>query len=624
MTSVKSNGASAEGNRDSSQRRQRQSRQKSSLKEFQSLLEASLMSEDEIALRSLNSPVASQVETHAPTSTGRQNHRNGNFDDEEDQNFVERHVDSRSFSLYVHPVQGTRSRIGKKNGHHYGSNHKRYGALSRHGKADLALNRFSFMFSPSSALCKISVADILLLKSSDIWSHTVCVSSYEVDMICPICLDVVNAGRALPCGHVFCAVCINRCLLAAETDQMLEKCPVCAEGFLARSQLRRCHTRRTETQSLKFILVEASNPTCYPCNANHQDAFACRFQVATGEALMKVIEQERTEIKASQSDFKMFRDSDGLHLLSLVEKEIEKDHIDWSRQLGRSSPVMDESAKSSVVENRGFFYQRADGSLDYLHPLNFKCVLASASQDYNNLPKELIPKEVVEIEEWSEKNLRLQSLIKVSNVHLPDSPLSSRLFEVDLEGMTPEALHIVDKERKDRERKRNDKLKREMKTQMDIKQKEEDMEKRRRQARIDEENLVRAFFGFEQRKADELIKEEEERPPATQGSFSSVVTSMGYFPTLAKSPQGPAKSGTAKSPQTGPVLTLLHMPARSPLQGPQQSAWKSPSALTISPSSSVDNNRGDLGSSLSFAQAASKGPAKKALWQNNPTRRGVW
>ncbi|KAH9262703.1 hypothetical protein BASA82_000273, partial [Batrachochytrium salamandrivorans] len=122
-------------------------------------------------------------------------------------------------------------------------------------KVSLALANFHFVFSPHSAYATCRLGELLNLLVDDFWNDTVVVEYCAgYDLACPLCLDVVRLGQALPCGHVFCQVCIQRCLkFAAEDNPMLYKCPVCQEGQLYGKLLRKCVVR-TAPLAEEFVL----------------------------------------------------------------------------------------------------------------------------------------------------------------------------------------------------------------------------------------------------------------------------------------------------------------------------------------------------------------------------------
>jgi len=445
------------------------------------------------------------------------------------------------------------------------------------------------------------IADLLTLPSAELWPYTVAVAALDVDPFCSICLDVANGARALLCGHVFCAVCIHRCLRAAEADPMLEKCPVCMEGELSLKSLKRCEVIHERSSVNSFTLVLTPSNDALPPYQDDTEAFTSRIQLATGEGMMRLIEKERVEFAACKAELKRFRDSQGLEILSQLEAELDKHHVEWNRQVGRRK-VDETSAKTAAIaKDQGWCYQRADGALDFLHPLNLRCLLVNAKGDLAGLPRTVKPLSVREVEDWSGKSLKFSAMLKLSPVQVPDSALLLRLFEVELGGMSEEAMQSVAKEEKERARRREGKEMRKLKIQQAALEQELTIEEQRRKAREAEEEMIRAFFGFEQRRAEDEAREARERPKPAVNSFSAVVSNMGHFPALQT-------TASKTPPSTSPSLEPLR---------PSGNVW----GTSPPPSSSLGSSPPG---SVSFAQAATQGPGKKVLWQNNPGRRSQW
>ena len=496
--------------------------------------------------------------------------------------------------------QRNSERRNSKHGHKRDTRngHNRAGIGQRTKQFDLGLNRFRFILSPSSCFSDVPLGDILAMQTADLWPHTVAVVACDTNPWCSICLDGINAGRALACGHVFCAVCIQRCLDAAEMDPMLQKCPVCSEGILSRSQLRRCEILTTDSSSCTYSLVRAMSPNSVPPLMVADRLQACRIIVATGEGMLRLLDKERSEVALSKVDMARFRDAHGLRLIQDIESELDKAQVEWKRHVGRAkrrSGYGDEFISGEAMQ---WSYQRSDGSHDYLHPVNLRCLAHHAQEDVNLLPETITVSKILEIEEWSDR--KFSTMVKLGGVHLPDFPKSISIVEVELVGMTAEAIKSVEKETKDRARRREERDSRKLKQQLKAMEAEATVEENNRHARESEEALIRAFFGFEERRAEEELKQARERPVPAVNSFSSVVSSMGHFPLLGKS---------------SPVLEPSKAPEKlSPQLEPLKSAWG-----VLSPAAS---SLGSTSSEASFANAASGGgSAKKVLWQNNPSRR---
>lgn len=497
--------------------------------------------------------------------------------------------------------------------------------------SDLALNRFRFVLSPASCYANVHLKELLSLSSSELWPHVVALLVYDSDPICSICLDAIQAGRALPCGHIFCGVCAHRCLDAAQQDPLLEKCPVCLEGEFKKSALRRCLISRANTETSTYSLVRAIQEDDYPPFYNPNDIVSSRFLVATGEGMMAVVERERDELKEVKEELGRFRDAAGLKFFGELEADLDKAHVEWRRHVGRPKSHLLEAegevgnrSSASAIE---WTYQRSDGALNFLHPLNLKSLLKIYEGDVDMLPKLVKPLKEVESEEWAEKKFR--NMVKLGLPQVPEFPLSVVITEVELDGMTEAAFESVRKETEDRARRREEKMARKVKQELKELQESATIEESRRRQREEEERLLKAYFGYEEEKALREAKEAAEKPKAAHDSFSAVVSNMGHFPMLTKSP----KLEQAKAPEP----TKSTKPG-TPVLEPLKSAWSLPPNASLTPSRLSSSNASSQGHSLlstsptevSYASiitgesTGSSGKKDKVVWSNNPARRTNW
>jgi hypothetical protein len=348
--------------------------------------------------------------------------------------------------------------------------------------------------------------------------------------------------------------------------------------------------------------------------------FSSRIHVASGEGMMAILDKERHELAVCKSDLRRFRDGHGLRIMTQLESDIDTAHVEWYRLVGKGTF---QAANNTFISNRSqngakaqWFYQRSDGALDFLHPMHMRCLLRHVDGDLHQLPLTVQEATVLEVEDWSDRHDKLFTMLNLNPQQVPDSAPLCRVFELELNCVSIDALNSVAKEAKDRAKKREDKERRKLKLQMKEREQESNIEDERRKAREKEEAMIRAFFGFEERRAEQELQNAKEKPVMAVNSFSAVVSSMGHFPAL----------------QTASTSSSNHSPSLEPVKG--GSPWK-----TTSPN--LDPARGNFArggsgatftlggsappptvSDFSFAQAATQGPGKKVLWQNNPGRRG--
>lgn len=389
-------------------------------------------------------------------------------------------------------------------------------------KVSLALASFHFVFSPHSAYATCRLGELLKLSVDDFWNDTVVVEYCAAyDLACPLCLDVVRLGQALPCGHVFCQVCIQRCLkFAAEENPMLYKCPVCQEGQLYGKLLRKCVVR-TAPLAEEFVLVHALlDDDLVPVAGLSPLAASSRFKVASGESMVQFVLERRMHLQGAREDLQRFRDKDGLLALKLVDLELDSLLIEWNRLLGKARPTTPAPKPSEA-----YFYQNADGLMRFLHPVNLKCLDATGER-----PGSIAGLPVLEVNEWTlSPQRRIPALQCVA--------ATSVFVELDLArlGLPPSAVEASRKEAAERARRRQQTQQRLHLAQLSQDQHSQRQQEARTRARQEEERVLMGFFGYtEQRLKDE--QEERLRPkPTTPHMFSSVVSHMGHFPALPSS-----------------------------------------------------------------------------------------
>ncbi|KAG7491447.1 hypothetical protein MATL_G00003790 [Megalops atlanticus] len=88
------------------------------------------------------------------------------------------------------------------------------------------------------------------------------ISVTESQFRCPVCLDILKDPVAIPCGHTYCMVCINRYWDQADAGHY--SCPQCRDTFSPRPVLRRNTVLAEVVEKLKLTeLVKASAPDRY-------------------------------------------------------------------------------------------------------------------------------------------------------------------------------------------------------------------------------------------------------------------------------------------------------------------------------------------------------------------------
>lgn len=65
----------------------------------------------------------------------------------------------------------------------------------------------------------------IMASKNEIWIHI------EDILQCPICVELLQDARSLPCGHTFCQRCIEQCQVSVDGIS----CPMCREHFIVSS-----------------------------------------------------------------------------------------------------------------------------------------------------------------------------------------------------------------------------------------------------------------------------------------------------------------------------------------------------------------------------------------------------
>ncbi|XP_035384887.1 tripartite motif-containing protein 16-like isoform X2 [Electrophorus electricus] len=89
------------------------------------------------------------------------------------------------------------------------------------------------------------------------------VSEDQDQFRCPVCLDLLKDPVAIPCGHSFCMVCINKCW-DKDHQRGVYSCPQCRETFTPRPVLCRNYMLAEVLETLKKTELRAASPVhCY-------------------------------------------------------------------------------------------------------------------------------------------------------------------------------------------------------------------------------------------------------------------------------------------------------------------------------------------------------------------------
>ena len=185
----------------------------------------------------------------------------------------------------------------------------------------------------------------------------------RTEYVCPICLDEVVAPRVSPCGHIFCADCLQQFFKLSEKHT----CPVCSE-CLVQSELVRCIIR--SPKPLRFIKLQrqgmtnvvtpfGSTASSLPRPSDPSFGFT-RFSIADQQFIVDVYKNELESIERRKQEYVEWHVEGKTELIDAVAREIGRDFV----KVDETEFVLGNGGEPVV------FYQADDGSLTFLDPLN--------------------------------------------------------------------------------------------------------------------------------------------------------------------------------------------------------------------------------------------------------------
>lgn len=95
--------------------------------------------------------------------------------------------------------------------------------------------------------------------------------SLEETLTCPVCLDLFDDPRLLPCSHTFC----GKCLHSTRTNRSLISCPLCRAHVLGQIlPVNRIVSALVEQfrEGNRSIPIHAK---CYDCKSYHKLEICC-------------------------------------------------------------------------------------------------------------------------------------------------------------------------------------------------------------------------------------------------------------------------------------------------------------------------------------------------------------
>lgn len=281
---------------------------------------------------------------------------------------------------------------------------------------------------------------------------------------CPICLDTPHLAKMTNCGHIFCFTCILRCM----NGEIYCKCPMCSE-ILSREHLkpvRNCILpvpieRQEFALSLLYCQKGSISPIIYEDklaiedpNTQNKDSGGvvplvsspnskyCRLAIMTPEDIITCLNLEIEELqRLREVSLDTSSDVGDVECLPFITEAVylieEKKRLIMIQFSGPDKDTGIVTKLDGVDGSDGYlFYQSSEGSLVFLHPLCYKCLLCEANQDPALLPKSLNSK-VIEVE-----RLRVTKAIKSRLPflrHLPEN-CDITLVEIELKDLVSRAI----------------------------------------------------------------------------------------------------------------------------------------------------------------------------------------
>ena len=284
---------------------------------------------------------------------------------------------------------------------------------------------------------------------------------------CPICLDAPHLPKITDCGHIFCFTCILRCM----NGEIYCKCPMCSE-ILSREHLKPVRNAifpvPIEKQEFSFTLLHCAKGSITPAiyqdidlvnevSANTEQNLSvipamsspaskyCRLAYLTPNEILNHLNIEIEELqKLREHSLDTSSEEGDVECLPYITEAVylteeKRQHIFIELNSKESDvPKISSALKSESddISEGYFFYQGSEGSLVFLHPLCYKCLLLEYLQDPAQLPKTLTCK-VIEVEK-----MRVTKAIKTRLPflrHLPEN-CDVSLVEIELKDIVSKPI----------------------------------------------------------------------------------------------------------------------------------------------------------------------------------------
>ncbi|PXF50103.1 putative RING finger protein P8B7.23 [Gracilariopsis chorda] len=392
---------------------------------------------------------------------------------------------------------------------------------------------------------------------------------------CPICLHSASAACITRCGHVFDRVCMLQHISITSDESGRAKCPLCAKTVTVSDLRAVCFLkpavmqvglpcRMTLVSSHKQYLIASRHSahslpkTQLPHGVSLDEAFFSRFVVADAVFLQRLVWDDIRALRAlarEDESLKAFVNMalDEMHRLNIIFRNRRKLNNEEQQQC---------AGQGELGSAMWYFYQASDSTNAFLHPVNHRFLNTELQGQFNTGPSE-IEGEVVHIERYTmdEKIRKRYRFLS----HLADG-CEFKFVELNLTHMLSAATIATHAhELKERERMR--------KRLRAVNAKEERQRVRR------ESELMREYVkaqGVGTRGGHGELETVDSRDvssfPALNeggggegtagsvenecvwgsevGSYSSVTSNMGMFPSLGQTTVGPGSQGPGSG--TGP------------------------------------------------------------------------